>query len=110
MQLVFVSFVLQQFYSSGKCARQIGVCAGRHDSATGHLYHHLKHAHTWYVASLARLNLLGGGTWPNGQRGAPAERSERCACVPKVAGSIPSGGSESTFHSDVQLTARVLPG
>jgi hypothetical protein len=35
-----------------------------------------------------------------------AERSERCACVPKVASSIrPSDGSESTFRSDLPLTA-----
>jgi hypothetical protein len=35
-----------------------------------------------------------------------AEWSVRCASVPKVAGSNPSGGSESTFHSDLLLTAR----
>jgi hypothetical protein len=35
-----------------------------------------------------------------------AERSERCASFPKVTGSNPSGGSESTFRSDLLLTAR----
>jgi hypothetical protein len=29
-----------------------------------------------------------------------AEQSEMCACMPKDAGSSPSGGSESTFGSD----------
>jgi hypothetical protein len=35
-----------------------------------------------------------------------AKRSEKCACVPKVAGSSPSEGSESTFRSDLLLTER----
>jgi hypothetical protein len=35
-----------------------------------------------------------------------AERSERGASVPKVAGSSPSGGSESTSPFDVLLTVR----
>jgi hypothetical protein len=39
-------------------------------------------------------------------KGDLAEWSERCACVPKVAGSSPTGGSESTFRSDWLLTAR----
>jgi hypothetical protein len=33
-------------------------------------------------------------------------RSERCASVPKVMDSNPSGGSKSTFRSDLLLTAR----
>jgi hypothetical protein len=32
-----------------------------------------------------------------------AEQSERSACVPKVASSSFSGGSESTFRSDLTL-------
>jgi hypothetical protein len=35
-----------------------------------------------------------------------AEWSEGCASVPKVTGSNPSGGSKSTFCSDLLLTAR----
>jgi hypothetical protein len=35
-----------------------------------------------------------------------AERSERCAGIPKVAGSNLSGGNESTLRSDLLLTAR----
>jgi hypothetical protein len=35
-----------------------------------------------------------------------AEWSERCANIPKITGSNPSGGSESTFRSDLLLTAR----
>jgi hypothetical protein len=35
-----------------------------------------------------------------------AEWSERCACMPNVAGLSPSGGSESTFRSDLLLTGR----
>jgi hypothetical protein len=35
-----------------------------------------------------------------------AEWSERCASIPKITGSIPSGGSELTFRSDLLLTAR----
>jgi hypothetical protein len=34
------------------------------------------------------------------------EWSERCASIPKVTGSNPSGGSELTFCSDLLLTAR----
>jgi hypothetical protein len=44
---------------------------------------------------------LSSGKWWN-----LAERSERCASVPKVADSNPSGGSESTFRSDLLLTAK----
>jgi hypothetical protein len=33
-----------------------------------------------------------------------AEWSERCARIPKITGSNPSGGSELTFHSDLLLT------
>jgi hypothetical protein len=40
---------------------------------------------------------VGGGTFPSGQRGALA--------VPKLAGSSPSGVKESTFRSDLLLTA-----
>jgi hypothetical protein len=35
-----------------------------------------------------------------------AEWSERCACMPKIAGSNPISGNESTFCSDLLLTAR----
>jgi hypothetical protein len=35
-----------------------------------------------------------------------AEWLEKCACIPKIIGSDPSGGSELTFHSDLLLTAR----
>jgi hypothetical protein len=35
-----------------------------------------------------------------------AEWSERCASVPKITGSNPSGGNELTFRSDLLLTAR----
>jgi hypothetical protein len=35
-----------------------------------------------------------------------AEWSERCASIPKITGSNPSGGSELTFRSDLLLTAR----
>jgi hypothetical protein len=34
------------------------------------------------------------------------ERSERCACMPNVAGLSHSSGSESTFCSDLLLTVR----
>jgi hypothetical protein len=40
----------------------------------------------------------GGGTWPSGERGAPASRRSQS--------SNPSGGSELTFRSDLLLTAR----
>jgi hypothetical protein len=40
------------------------------------------------------------------QRWDLAERSERCANVLKVAGLNPTGGSESTFCSDLLSTAR----
>jgi hypothetical protein len=33
-------------------------------------------------------------------------RSERCASIPKITGSNPSGGSELNFRSDLLLTAR----
>jgi hypothetical protein len=35
-----------------------------------------------------------------------AEWLERCASIPKITGSNPSGGSEFTFHSYLLLTAR----
>jgi hypothetical protein len=35
-----------------------------------------------------------------------AKWSERCASIPKIAGSNPSGGSELTSRSDLLLTAR----
>jgi hypothetical protein len=35
-----------------------------------------------------------------------AEWLERCPCMPMVAGSRPSSGSEPTFCSDLLLTAR----
>jgi hypothetical protein len=35
-----------------------------------------------------------------------AEWSERCASIPKITGSNPSGGSQLTFRSDLLLTAR----
>jgi hypothetical protein len=35
-----------------------------------------------------------------------AEWSERCAIIPKITGSNPSGGSELTFRSDLLLTER----
>jgi hypothetical protein len=35
-----------------------------------------------------------------------AEWSERCATIPKITGSNPSGGSDLTFRSDLLLTAR----
>jgi hypothetical protein len=35
-----------------------------------------------------------------------AEWSERCASIPKITGSHPSGGSQLTFRSDLLLTAR----
>jgi hypothetical protein len=35
-----------------------------------------------------------------------AEWLERCASIPKIAGSNPSGGSKFTFRSDLLLTAR----
>jgi hypothetical protein len=35
-----------------------------------------------------------------------AEWLERCASIPKITGSNPSGGSELTFRSDVLLTVR----
>jgi hypothetical protein len=38
--------------------------------------------------------------------GGTAEWSERCASIPKITGSNPSGGSELTFCSDLLLTAR----
>jgi hypothetical protein len=34
-----------------------------------------------------------------------AEWLERCASIPKITGSNPSGGSEFTFRSDLLLTA-----
>lgn len=40
---------------------------------------------------------IGVGTWLSRQM---------CASVPQVAGSSPSGGSKSTSHSDLLLTAR----
>jgi hypothetical protein len=35
-----------------------------------------------------------------------AEWSERCASIPQITGSNPSGGSELHFRSDLLLTAR----
>jgi hypothetical protein len=35
-----------------------------------------------------------------------AEWLERCASIPKITGSNPSGGSEFNFRSDLLLTAR----
>jgi hypothetical protein len=35
-----------------------------------------------------------------------ADWSERCASIPKITGSNPSGGSDLTFRSDLLLTAR----
>jgi hypothetical protein len=35
-----------------------------------------------------------------------AEWSEKCASIPKITGSNPSGGSEFTFRFDLLLTAR----
>jgi hypothetical protein len=35
-----------------------------------------------------------------------AQWSERCASIPKIAGSNSSGGRELTFRSDLLLTAR----
>jgi hypothetical protein len=51
---------------------------------------------------VTRAHFIWGETWPSGQK--------RCASIPKVTGSNPSGGSELTFRSDLLLTAIGLGG
>jgi hypothetical protein len=61
---------------------------------------------SFYKLRLNCVNFGGGCTQSLSALWDFAVWSERCASVPKVAGSNPSGGSESTFRSDLLLTAR----
>jgi hypothetical protein len=86
---------------------QLGLQQGRREWAFYHVWELMRTdrtasfiQYTLYELVEFQTRVIRQGGWDL------TKRSERCASMPKVAGSSPSSGSDSIFGSDLLLTAR----